>query len=109
MQMLALLRKSANASRAASEEFKGAGRQDLADKEDLQLKIMEEYAGGVEVMSEDDIRSAVKQVVNVMKSEGAKMQMGDIMKKVFSPGLLGGKPVEKGDVAKIVNELLAQS
>jgi uncharacterized protein YqeY len=108
MQMLALLRKSANASRAASEEFKGAGRQDLADKEDLQLKIMEEYAGEVEVMGEEEIKSAVKQVLDSMGSDGAKMQMGDVMKKIFSPEVLGGKPVEKGDVAKIVKRLLAE-
>jgi len=107
--MLALLRKTANASKAASEEFKGAGRQDLADKEDLQLKIMEEYAGSVETLSEEDIRAAVKGVVDSMKSEGAKIQLGDVLKKVFSPEALGDKPVEKGDVAKIVKEILAKS
>jgi len=105
--MLALLRKTANASKAASEEFKGAGRQDLADKEDSQLKIMEEYAGTVEILGEEDIRTAVNSVVEAMKSEGTKLQLGDVLKKVFSPDILGGKPVEKGDVAKIVKEVLA--
>jgi uncharacterized protein YqeY len=109
MQMLALLRKTANASRVASEEFKGAGRQDLADKEDLQLKIMEEYAGGVETMGEEDIRMAVKGIVEAMRNEGARVQMGDVLKKVFAPEALGGKPVEKGDVSKIVKEVLAAS
>src|ERR1700753_2687581 len=85
MQMLALLRKTANASRAASEEFKGAGRQDLADKEDLQVKIMEEYAGSVETMGKEDIRLAVKGVVETMRSEGTKIQLGDVLKKIFSP------------------------
>lgn len=109
MQMLALLRKSANASRAASEEFRGAGRQDLADKEDSQLKIMEEYAGEVEVLGEEEIKAAIKGVVDSMKTEGAKMQLGDVLKKVFSPDVLGGKPVEKGDVAKLVKVVLADS
>jgi uncharacterized protein YqeY len=108
MQMLALLRKSANASRAAQEEFKGAGRMDLAEKEATQVKIMEEYAGGVEVVGEEEIRSTVKSVVDAMKAEGAKMQMGEVLKKVFSPEVLGDKPVEKGDVARIVKEILAQ-
>ena len=107
MQMLALLRKTANASKAATEEFKGAGRQDLADKEDMQLKIMEEYAGTVEILGVEDIRAAVNKVVEAMKSEGSKMQLGDVLKNVFSPEILGGKPVEKGDVAKIVKEILA--
>lgn len=109
MQMLALIRKNANASRAATEEFKGAGRQDLAEKEECQLKIMEEYAGSVELMGEDEIRSTVQNVVNTMKSEGAKMQMGDILKKVFAPEVLGGAAVEKAEVAKIVKEIMAKT
>ena len=106
--MLALLRKSANASRAASEEFKTAGRQDLADKEDSQLRIMEEYAGSVEVMGEEEISAMVGRVVDEMKGAGEKMAMGDVLKRVFSPELLGGKPVQKGDVARIVKEALAK-
>lgn len=108
MQMLALIRKSVNASRAAQEEFKGAGRMDLAEKEANQVKIMEEYAGGVEVVGEEEIRGTVKSVVDAMKSEGVKVQMGEVLKKVFSPEVLGDKPVEKGDVARIVKEILAQ-
>jgi uncharacterized protein len=109
IQMLVLLRKSVSASKAASEEFRGQGRQDLADKEDLQVKIMEEYAGGVEVMGEEEIKTAVQSVVDAMKGEGAKMQMGDVLKRVFSPEALGAKPVDKGDVAKVVKQVLADS
>ncbi|KAE9363048.1 hypothetical protein N431DRAFT_433263 [Stipitochalara longipes BDJ] len=109
MQMLALLRKSASASRAASEEFKGAGRADLAEKEDLQIKIMEEYAGGVETIGEEQIREAIKGVLVQMKTEGTKIQVGDLLKRVFAPEVLGEKPVEKGDVAKIVRQILAET
>jgi len=108
MQMLALLRKSAKASRAASEEFKGAGRDDLAEKEDLQVNIMEEYAVGVETMSAEQIRLAVQDIIAKMKTEGAKMQMGDVLKRVFAPEALGEKPVEKGDVARIVKQVMAE-
>jgi uncharacterized protein YqeY len=107
IQLLALLRKSANAGRAASEEFRGAGRQDLADKEDLQVSIMEEYAGGVETLGEEEIRSAVQGVVDKLKGEGGKVQMGKVLKRVFAPDVLGGKPVEKGEVAVMVKQLLA--
>ena len=109
MQMLALLRKSANASRAASEEFKNAGRLDLAEKEESQVKIMEEYAGGVEVLGEEEIRRTVREAVEKMRKEVSKMHMGEVLKKVFAPEVLGGKPVEKGDVARIVKEVLAES
>jgi uncharacterized protein len=107
IQLLALLRKSANAGRAASEEFRGAGRQDLAEKEDLQVSIMEEYAGGVETLGEEEIRSAVQGVVDKLKGEGGKVQMGEVLKRVFAPDVLGGKPVEKGEVAVMVKQLLA--
>jgi uncharacterized protein len=106
MQVLALLRKSASASRAASDEFKSAGRADLAEKEDLQVKIMEEYAGGVETMGEEQIRDAVQGILVKMKAEGTKIQVGDLLKKVFAPEILGTKPVEKGEVAKIARQLL---
>ena len=109
MQMLALLRKSANASRAASEEFKNAGRLDLSEKEENQVKIMEEYAESVEVVGQEVVTRMVKEAVEKMKAEGSKMQMGEVLKKVFSPEVLGSKPVEKGDVAKIVKEILAES
>lgn len=109
LQMLALVRKTANASRIASAEFKSAGRQDLADKEESQLKIMEEYAGLVETMDEEQIRSAVREVVDKMEAEGSKMQMGEVLKRVFAPEALGEKPVEKGEVAKIVKQVLAKS
>jgi uncharacterized protein YqeY len=108
MQMLALLRKSANAGRAAQEEFKGAGRMDLVEKEENQIKIIEEYAGGVEVVGEEEIRDTVRRTVEAMKAEGAKVGMGDVLKKVFSPEVLGEKMVEKRDVAKIVKQILAE-
>jgi len=109
MQMLALLRKSASASRVASEEFKGAGRGDLAEKEDLQVKIMEEYAGGVETMSDEQIRGTVEEVLVKMKEEGTKIQVGDLLKRVFAPEVFGGKPVEKADVARIARQILAET
>ncbi|RFU28562.1 hypothetical protein B7463_g7767, partial [Scytalidium lignicola] len=100
-QMLALLRKTANASRQASSEFKEAGRQDLAEKEDSQVKIMEEYAGNVDTPSEEDIRAAVKSVIDSMTAQGLELKIGQVSKNVFSPDVLGGKPVDRGEVAKI--------
>jgi uncharacterized protein YqeY len=107
--MLALLRKSVNASRLASQEFRGAGRQDLAEKEDSQLQIMEEYANGIETVSDDDIIAVVKVVIGKMKDEGAMMQMGEVMKRVLAPEILGEKPVPRGDIAKIVKQVLIES
>lgn len=71
---------------------------------------MKEYMGGVEVMGEEEMREVVKGVVESMKGEtkeGEKLMMGNVLKKVFSPEVLGGKPVEKADVARVVKELMA--
>ena len=107
VQMLALLRKNMNSSATAAQEFKDAGRQDLADKEDSQIKVLEEYAGSVEVVGEQEIRDAVTKTVDSMKAEGAKVQIGDVLKRVFAPDVLGEKPVERSEVARIVKEILA--
>lgn len=108
MQMLTLLRKSASASKVASEEFKNAGRQDLADKEDLQVSIMEEYAGHVKLLGDGEIKDAVGKVLEGLRAGGGKVAMGDVLKRVFAPEVLGDKPVEKADVAKIVKAILAE-
>ena len=110
MQVLALLRKNVKQAEAASEEFRGAGRMDLVEKEEMQRGILEEYVGDVEVLGEDEIRAAARVVVEGMRGEanGERMQIGEVLKKVFAEGVLGGKPVEKGDVVKVVKQLLAE-
>ncbi|KFY33765.1 hypothetical protein V494_07346 [Pseudogymnoascus sp. VKM F-4513 (FW-928)] len=109
MQMLALVRKNAAASKQAAEEFVEAGRQDLADKETEQMKVMEEYIGEVKTMGEEEIKQVVGEVVEGLKAEAgqAKLQMGEVLKKVFSKEVLGEKNVERSDVARIVKQLLA--
>lgn len=108
MQLLSLLRKRAAASRSAGTEFANAGRSDLKEKEDAQVAVLEEYAGGVQTMSGQEIQNAVTQVVEEMKAQGGKLNMGDVLKKLLAPGgSLDGKPVEKSEVAKVVKEVLA--
>ncbi len=45
-QLVALLRKTASSSQEALDEFRSAGRDDLADKESAQIKVLEEYVSG---------------------------------------------------------------
>lgn len=110
MQMLSLLRKSAAQSKAASEEFRKNGREDLAGKEEDQVRVLEEYAGGVEVVGEGEIRGVVEGVVRELradKGEG-KVQMGDVLKAVFGKEVFGERNVERGEVARVVKEVLAE-
>lgn len=109
MQMLSLLRKRTASAKAASDEFKAAGRQDLVDKETGQVEVLEEYAGGVETMSLDKVRDVVNKTVDEMKQGGSKVGMSEVLKRLLGPGgALDGKPVEKAGVATIVKEVLAK-
>ena len=111
-QLVALLRKMTRASQDAAEEFRGAGRGDLEQKEQEQIKILDEYVAGsgVQDVSADDLRIMVAGVVTALASEGevqGQAKMGDVMKKLLAPGgPLEGKSVEKAELAKVVKEVL---
>lgn len=112
-QVLSLLRKTQRASADASAEFAAAARQDLVDKEQAQIGVLEEYAAGsgIEEVNEEQLRTIVAGVVTAMTSEAGattdgKARMGDVMKKVLAPGgPLEGKDVEKATLARIVKEV----
>lgn len=112
MQLLSMLRKRQAASKQASNEFKAAGRQDLVEKEEGQVNVLEEYAGSVETMSDDDVREIVMKVVDEVKAEqpAGKVNMGDILKKLLSPGgSFDGRPVDRKEVSRIVKDVLTMS
>lgn len=67
---------------------------------------MEEYAGSVQTMDEEEIVAAVKATVNRMKEENIEPQFREILQRVFAPEMLGGKLVEKGEVARIVKQVI---
>jgi len=109
LQLLALLKKKKAASEAAAAEASAASRSDLADKQTQEIKVIDEYAGEVKLMSEDELRGLVSSVVDNLKAaaSGAELKAGQVLKDAFkSGGLLDGKPVDKSQVAKIVNSLL---
>lgn len=112
-QLVGLLRKTRAASEEAAAEFRAAGRQDLVDREDAQMAVVDEYVAGsgVEELSEDALRTVVAGVVTAMTSEpaveGGKAKMGDVMKKLLAPGgPLDGKSVEKAELAKVVKQVI---
>lgn len=69
------------------------------------MKIMDEYAGSVEVVGEEEIRKVVGTVVEGLTAAGEKLGMGDVLKKAFAE--FGDRNVEKGNVARVVKEVLA--
>lgn len=107
LQLLSLLRKRAAASRTAVQEFSAANRVDLKDKEEAQVAVLEEYAGEVDTVGEEEITRVVGELIGRMRTDKKKVDLGSVLKALVGPGGgFDGKPVEKAEVAKIVKGML---
>jgi uncharacterized protein YqeY len=93
-QVLASLLKQ---RRDSIEQFSGAGRTDLVDKERAELAILERYAPPA--VSAEDLERAVDTAMTETGAAGPK-DMGRVMKAVMSA--LAGRTVD----GKTVNELV---
>lgn len=108
-QLVALLRKTARTAQEAADQFRAAGRGDLVEKEESQIRILEEYVAesGVQSVDEAELKDMVLAVQSELAAEGVDAKMGEVMKRLLGPGgRLDGKDVEKTTVAKIVKEVM---
>ena len=109
-QLVALLRKTARSSQDARDEANAAGREDLVEKEQAQIQVLEEYVAGsgVESLNEDDLSEIVRSIMSEIAAESidSKAKIPEAMKRLFAPGgPLDSKDVQKSDVVKAVKEL----
>ena len=111
VQLVSLLNKTASKSQEAANEARSLGREDLAEKEEAQVRILKEYAesSGVKELGEAELR----QIIEALKAElvaegvGEKVLSGLLMKKLIaSPGPLDGVTVSKQTVAKMVMDIV---
>ncbi|KAK4933931.1 hypothetical protein LTR66_015812, partial [Elasticomyces elasticus] len=112
LQILALLKKKKGGSQTAAQEAKEAARDDLVQKQEAEIAIMDEYAGAVEMMSEDDILASVQSTIERLQSAAKDLELkaGNVLKELFKAGgIFDGKPVEKAQVAKAVSQLLSDN
>jgi len=109
VQLLSLIRKRMSSAKEAAKVFADAKRNDLKEKEEAQLVILEEYAGQVQTMSIKDIQKSISQAIDQIKSQDHKVEVGSVLKSLFAPGgLLDGKPVERSQVAKIAKDAVSE-
>lgn len=83
--ILKILQKSVKKLNEASEMFRKGGREDLADQNDAQRKIIEEYLP--EQMSDEELAKAIDQVIEENKElfeKNANAVIGIAMKKLTS-------------------------
>jgi len=99
-EVIGVIFSEAKKRKDSIEEFKKGGRQDLAEKEEKELEILNKYLP--EQMSEEQIREEAKKVIGEVGAVGSQ-DMGKVMSVLMSK--LKGR-AEGGLVGKIVNELL---
>ena len=96
-QVEAILKRASKKRKESIEQFEKAGRNDLADKEKLELKIIDEYLP--EAVSEEIIQETVKKVFDDLKPKSPQ-EMGKIMGAVM--GKFKGQNVDGNLVKNII-------
>src|SRR5215510_6151374 len=86
------------------EQFRNGGREELAQKEEAEIKIIEEYLPAP--ASDDEIRRAVDEAIQETSASSMK-DMGKVMKATMSR--LAGKTTDGGRVSQLVKEKLSVS
>lgn len=107
LHLLDILRKRSSSLEANGKEFAAAGREDLTTKAEGERKVVEEYAGQIKTVSEEEIRAAVEGAVAELRAENGKLVIGTVMQKLFRVGgSLEGKPASKTVISRIAKELI---
>ena len=99
-EVLEVIKKELKERREAIEMYNQGGRLDLAEKEERELKILEEYVPAE--LSDEELRIKIKEIIEKVGATNIK-DMGKVMKEAIS-GLKGLAEGER--IRKIVEELL---
>ena len=78
-EVMAVIKRMVKQRKESIEQYQAAARQDLADKEISELKILETYLPAQ--MSRDQIEALVAQTITELKATSIK-EMGSVMKAV---------------------------
>ncbi|KAK4238402.1 Yqey-like protein-domain-containing protein [Achaetomium macrosporum] len=113
-QLVSLLLKTARKSQEAAAEARAAGREDIAEKEEAQQRILGEYAAssGLRELGESELRQIVERTKASLVAAGVqeKALMGQIVRGLLAPGgPLDGTSVSKQKVTAIIKEVLNTS
>lgn len=98
--VLVVLQNQVKKRKESIEQFKAGGRQDLVDKEEAELKLLEAYlpAG----LTEAEVEAAVEEAIRETGA-ASKKDLGRVMKAVMDKhkGRVDGKVVNKIVAAKL--------
>jgi uncharacterized protein len=86
----------------SAEQFRKGGRQELAEKEESEIKVIEEYLPAA--ATEDEMRRAIEEAIQETGAASIK-DMGKVMKATMSR--LAGKTADGGRISQLVKEKLS--
>jgi len=98
-EVLAVLNSLVKQRRDSVEQFRKGGREELAQKEEAEIKIVEEFLPAA--ASDDDVRNAIDAAVRETGATSVK-DMGRVMKATLAQ--LAGKTADGGRVSQLVKE-----
>jgi len=101
-EVLSVLNTLVKQRKDSVEQFRKGGREELAQKEEAEIKIIEEYLPAA--ASEDDIRKAIEEAVQETGASSMK-DMGKVMKAALAR--LAGKSADGSRVSQMVKEKLS--
>ncbi|MBI4471881.1 MAG: GatB/YqeY domain-containing protein [Acidobacteria bacterium] len=101
-ETIAVLNSLVKQRRDSVEQFRKGGREELAQKEEAEIKIIEEYLPAA--ASEEDIRRAIEEAIQETGASSMK-DMGKVMKATLSR--LAGKTADGSRVSQLVKEKLS--
>jgi uncharacterized protein YqeY len=101
-EALSVLNSLVKQRKDSVDQFRKGGREELAQKEEAEIKIIEEYLPAA--ASEDDIRKAIEEAIQETAASSIK-DMGKVMKA--SLARLAGKSADGSRVSQLVKEKLS--
>jgi uncharacterized protein YqeY len=100
-EVIGVLNTLVKQRRDSVEQFRAGGREEMARKEESEIKIIETYLPAA--ASEDDIRRAIEEAVQETGAASIK-DMGKVMKATLAR--LAGKTADGSRVSQLVKEKL---
>jgi len=101
-EAMAVLNTLVKQRKDSAEQFRTGGREEMATKEEAEIKIIEEYLPAA--ASEDDIRNAIGEALQETGASSMK-DMGKVMKATMAR--LAGKTADGSRVSQLVKEKLS--
>jgi uncharacterized protein YqeY len=101
-EVLAVLNTMVKQRKDSVEQFRKGGREELAQKEEAEIKIIEEYLPAA--ASDEDIQRAVEEAIQETGAASMK-DMGKVMKATMAR--LAGKSADGSRVSQLVKEKLS--